>query len=147
MARVQITLPASFIFDTVLTVRIADINYGNHMSNDAILRYAHEARLRFLQHLGYSELDIEGCGIIMADAAICYRAEAFYGMVLRLRLGVADFSRYGFDLIYQVSDDKTGQEVARLKTGIVFFDYANRKITLTPQTFVLRCQEMAEGTL
>jgi hypothetical protein len=29
--------------------------------------------------MGYSELDVEGVGIIMADAAVMYRAEAFHG--------------------------------------------------------------------
>lgn len=145
MARVQIQLPERIVFETVLDVRIGDINYGNHMANDAILRFAHEARLRFLQSLGYSELDVEGVGIIMSDAAICYRAEAFHGMSLRMRLGVTDFSRSGFDLTYQAVNDNNGQEVARLKTGIVFFDYANRKVTQIPPRFLALFKEESEG--
>ncbi|TDR73003.1 acyl-CoA thioesterase [Paludibacterium purpuratum] len=146
MARIQLSLPDPVLFETVLDVRIGDINYGNHMANDAILRYAHEARLRFLQHLGYSELDIEGYGIIVADAAISYKAEVFHGMQLRIRIGVSDHARHGFDLIYQAIDDKTGREVARLKTGIVFFDYSNRKIALIPPAFLARFQAAAGGT-
>jgi len=145
MARVQISLPERFIFETVLDVRIGDINYGNHMANDAILRFAHEARLRFLQAHGYSELDVEGLGIIMADAAISYKAEAFHGMQLRFLLGMEDITRHGFDLIYQAIDDNTGKEVARLKTGIVFFDYATRKIAITPERFLSRLKAAAEG--
>lgn len=145
MARVQIDLPEQLLFETVLDVRIGDINYGNHMANDAILRFAHEARLRFLQSLGYSEMDVEGVGIIMADAAICYRAEAFQGMQLRFRLGVGDFTRSGFDLFYQAVDDSNGKEVARLKTGIVFFDYPHRRIAPVPEAFLLRMQAAAKG--
>jgi acyl-CoA thioesterase FadM len=145
MARIQLSLPDPVLFETLLDVRIGDINYGNHMGNDAILRYAHEARLRFLQHMGYSELSIEGLGIIMADAAISYKAEVFHGMTLRLKLGISDVSRHGFDLVYQAVDDKTGKEVARLKTGIVFFDYSNRKIGLIPPAFLTRVQAAAGG--
>ncbi|MBV8048285.1 MAG: thioesterase family protein [Paludibacterium sp.] len=145
MARIPLSLPDPVLFETLLDVRIGDINYGNHMANDAILRYAHEARLRFLQQYGYSELDIEGYGIIMADAAINYKAEVFHGMTLRVKLGIRDISRHGFDLVYQAVDDKSGQEVARLKTGIVFFDYANRKIALIPPAFLARFQDKAGG--
>jgi 4-hydroxybenzoyl-CoA thioesterase len=141
MARVQIQLPERFLFETVLDVRIGDINYGNHMANDAILRFAHEARLRFFKSYGYTELDVEGLGIIMADAAICYKAEAFHGAALRIRIGVNEISRHGFDMIYQASNDNDGREVARLKTGIVFFDYATRKIALTPERFLTRLEE------
>lgn len=141
MARVQLELPERVVFETVMDVRIGDINYGNHMANDAILRFAHEARLRFLQSLGYSELNVEGAGIIMSDAAIRYCAEAFHGTRLRFRLGVADFSRSGFDLTYQAVDDNSGKEVARLKTGIVFFDYANRKVVPVPPRFLALFQE------
>jgi len=140
MTRIQIQLPEHFVFDTILDVRIGDINYGNHMANDAILRFAHEARLRFLQANGYTELDIEGKGIIMSDAAICYKAEVFHGMQLCFRLGLTDFSRYGFDLVYQAIDDNSGKEVARLKTGIVFFDYNARKIAEIPEPFLNRFQ-------
>jgi acyl-CoA thioesterase FadM len=147
MARIQIQLPERFHFETLLDVRIGDINYGNHMANDAILRFAHEARLRFFQSLDYSELNVEGLGIIMSDAAICYKSEAFHGMTLRFRLGVCDIARHGFDMIYQAIDDNTGKEVARLKTGIVFFDYTTRKIALAPKRFTARFLAKPEGAL
>jgi len=40
--------------------------------------------------------------------------------------------------LYRVSDDKHGKEVARLKTGIVFFDYTLRKVTRLPEGFATR---------
>ncbi|MTD33829.1 thioesterase family protein [Paludibacterium denitrificans] len=138
MARIKLDLPERVVFDTTLDVRIGDINYGGHLANDAFLRLAHEARLRFLKSLGYTEMDVEGAGIIMTDAAIVYRAEAFHGDRLTFRLGLSDFNPYGFDLMYQVVDDNTGKEVARLKTGIVFFDYTARKIQSIPAAFAER---------
>lgn len=138
MARIKLDLPERVVFDTTLDVRIGDINYGGHLANDALLRLAHEARLRFLKSLDYTEMDVEGAGIIMTDAAIVYRAEAFHGDRLVFRLGLSDFNPYGFDLMYQVVDDNTGKEVARLKTGIVFFDYTARKIQPIPAAFAER---------
>ena len=46
MARVKLELPAQFNFRTNIPIRIQDLNYGNHVGNDAILSIMHEARLR-----------------------------------------------------------------------------------------------------
>ncbi|HJU50070.1 MAG TPA: thioesterase family protein [Pseudogulbenkiania sp.] len=145
MARVQIPLPETFVFETALDIRIGDINYGGHLANDAMLRLAHEARLRFFKAYDYTELDVEGHGIIMTDAAVVYKAEVFHGETLCLRLGFADPNKYGFDLVYQASHGKTGQEVARLKTGIVFFDYGKRKIAPMPEVFKTRFLREQQG--
>ncbi|WP_174874541.1 thioesterase family protein [Vogesella oryzae] len=145
MARIKLALPAKFIFETQVSVCIGDINYGGHLGNDAILRLAHEARLRLLKAHGFSELDIAGRGIIMTDAAVIYRAEAFHGDVLRFQLALTDFNSYGCDIFYLVSDGATGKEVARLKTGIVFFDYQARKVAPIPAGFLLRFEEQNTG--
>ncbi|UTH73918.1 thioesterase family protein [Chromobacterium sp. IIBBL 290-4] len=145
MARIHLPLPAAYLFETRLEVRIADINYGNHLANDAVLRLAQEARLRWLKTLGYRhELEIEGSGIVVADAAVSYRAEAFHGDELTMRLGIDDIGRRSFDLIYQLTDDNTGKEVARLKTGIVFFDYLARKVAPMPDAFAVKLHHIAK---
>ena len=86
MSRVKIELPNAWHYQTQITVQIGDINYGNHLSNDAYLRLAHEARLRFLKHFNYSEMDIESAGLIMADAAIQFKNQAFHSDVLNISL-------------------------------------------------------------
>ena len=135
MARIKLDLPERFPFSTELRVRITDVNYGGHMGNDALLGLLHEARVQFLAHYGLSELDICGAGIIMADSVIVYKSEAFPGERLELAVTVADFNRYGCDFVYRVTEKTTGREVARAKTGIVFFDYQQRAIQKVPQPF------------
>jgi acyl-CoA thioesterase FadM len=136
MARIKLDLPGRFPFSTELRVRITDVNYGGHMGNDALLGLLHEARVQFLAHYGLSELDICGAGIIMADSVIVYKSEAFPGELLDLAVAVADFNQYGCDFIYRVTEKTSGREVARAKTGIVFFDYQRRAIQKVPQPFL-----------
>jgi 4-hydroxybenzoyl-CoA thioesterase len=138
MARIRIAYDGPTVFSTTLKVRIGDINYGGHLANDALFTLAHEARMQFFKHHGYTEMDVEGAGIIMTDAAAEYRAEAFHGDALLFELALTDFNKYGFDFLYRVSDDKHGKEVARLRTGIVFFDYTLRKVTRLPEGFAAR---------
>ncbi|MEM9858196.1 MAG: thioesterase family protein [Bacteroidota bacterium] len=142
MARLKIDPPTQYIFNTNIQVRISDVNYGGHVGNDSILSLIHEARLRFLIKLGFkSEIDItENIGIIVADVAIQYKSESFYGDELEVKIAVNDFNKYGFDMIYLLTNKKTGKEVAIGKTGIVCVDYTVKKVVTVPEILVARLQ-------
>jgi acyl-CoA thioester hydrolase len=136
MARVEIELPATFPFTTRIPIRIGDINYGGHLGNDAVLALAHEARLRFLAWHGFAdERDVGGLGLITADAAVVYRAEGHHGMELEIGVALADVRSRSFDLLYRLVDAASGAEIARVKTGLVWFDYATRKVARMPAAF------------
>jgi len=80
-------------------------------------------------------LNVAGPGIILSDAVIVFKSEGFYGDRLRITLAVDEFNRYGCDVFYCLSHTETGKEVARAKTGVVFFDYAARKLHAVPALF------------
>ena len=136
MSRLRIELPSIFPFRTALDVRVTDLNYGNHLGNDALLGLLHEARVRFLASLGYSELSVEGLGILMADCAIVYKAQGRLGDRLQVEVGVGDFTRSGCDLFYRVL--RGDAELARAKTGIVFYDYRAEAVRPVPAGFRMR---------
>jgi len=138
MARIKIDLPDHFDFSTDITVYIGHINYGHHLDNGAMLSLVSEARVRYLAAMGYTERNIEGVGIIVADVAIQYKAEVFYGDTLRFAMTACDFSRVGCDLIYRAIRIQDQQEVARGKTGVVFFDYDQRSTVAVPPGFRAR---------
>lgn len=135
MPRIRIDLPDRFAFSTTIPLLISHINYGNHLDNAQLLGIVSEARLRLLKSLGYTELDIEGVGIIVADAALQYRSEAFHGESMRVEMAASDFNAFGCDLVWRMSEAEGGREVARGKTGIVFFDYRTRSKAPTPAGF------------
>jgi len=135
MSLVSVELPEKFIFSTVIPVRISDVNYGNHLGNDALLSMMHEARVRFLQNLGLSEMDIGGVAIIMRDVAIVYKSEARYGDELLFEIAVGHFTSSSFDIFYKVTNRSTGKALAEAKTGIVCYDYGEKKVKAVPQSF------------
>ncbi|MBL7857997.1 MAG: thioesterase family protein [Cyclobacteriaceae bacterium] len=134
MARIHLDLPEKFLFSTAIPVRVSDINYGGHVGNDSILTLMQEARVEFYRSLGFkNEVSFEGSvGQIIADSAVVYKAESFLGDVLVIQIGATDFNKYGFDLLYLLTNKETGKEVARGKTGIVCFDYDKRKVASIP---------------
>ncbi|MEI6508204.1 MAG: thioesterase family protein [Bacteroidota bacterium] len=135
MARIKLTLPDTFIFKTEIPVRISDINYGNHLSNDAFLTLMHEARMQFLKHFGYTEMNMAGVSLIMADAAIVFKKECFYGDVLIIEITAAEFGTRNFDLYYRFTKKATNELACEAKTGMVCFDYNERKTTEVPEVF------------
>jgi YbgC/YbaW family acyl-CoA thioester hydrolase len=137
MARVQIEIPDNFIFETELTVRVADINYGGHVGNDTMLSLMQEARTQLYRSLGVvNELKLEGSvGQVIADAAVIYKAESFLSDVLIIRISLGEYHKYGFDLYYHVSRKEDLIEVAKGKTGIICFDYEKRKLACLPASF------------
>ncbi len=135
MARIKMEFPANAEFSTEINLRISDINYGGHLGHDSILSLTHEARVRFFRHYGFSELDVDGPGIILSDVAIVYKSESFYGETMKIDVAVCDFVKYGCDLVYRLTEKDMGREVAIVKTGIVFMDYAERKVAPVPGKF------------
>jgi acyl-CoA thioester hydrolase len=135
VSRIRLDLPGEFLFSTEIALRVSDINYGGHLGNDAVLALAQEARMRFLRTHRWSERDVAGSGIIMTDAVVVYRSEAFYGDVLVIDVAVADMQQLGCDFLFRMVNKASGKEVARVKTGIVFFDYARHRPAPLPAEF------------
>jgi acyl-CoA thioester hydrolase len=134
MNRIKIEMPLHFSFSTTITIRITDLNYGGHVGNDSFLSLIHEARQQFLRSHGYEELSIAGTGLIMADVAIEFKKELNYGNLVRIWVAAAGFDKHGFDLFYKL-ELVTGEEVqlaGKAKTGMLCYDYANKKLVPVP---------------
>lgn len=131
MSRIKLTLPEQFTFTATIPVRITDLNYGNHVGNDAVLSIIHEARMQFLTHHGFSELNCGGVGLIMSDVGIEFKKEIFYGDVLSVNIAAVNFTSVGFDLYYQILN-KENLVTALAKTGMICYDYDKKKIAQVP---------------
>ena len=134
MARVKVDIPDNVLLTVKLPVRISDINYGNHLGNDALISIIHEARVLWLKSGNYTETKIENAALIMSDLAVEYKAEAFYGDELSVAISVGDVGRVNFDIYFSVKNQHDTL-IAKAKTGMVCFDYANKKVTQLPEKF------------
>jgi len=135
MARVKIELPEKFSFETIIPIRITDLNYGNHVGNDTILSILHEARVQYLRHYELEELDFGGVGLIMSDVAIEFKTEIFYGERIIASVTVSEISKFSFDLYYKLEKENNDKRilVAIAKTGLVCYDYSAKKVAVVPK--------------
>lgn len=119
-------------------VRVADVNYGGHVANSAVLNFFQDARLAYLERLGgYSEMNVGGgCGLILPEAHVRYLAEMFRGDRLEIGVRVTEIGRSSFKMGYRIERD--GQATAEGETVLVCFDYAVRKPRRLDDEFAAR---------
>ena len=137
MARVKIIIPSQTITTISIRVRISDINYGNHVGNDAFVAIIHEARIQWLAQNNFTELDIGGAGLIMSDLEIEFKKEGFYGDIIEVELSLGELSKVGFDIYYQLTTYRKEEKIilVKAKTGMVCYDYTNKKVAAVPELF------------
>lgn len=134
MARIVFDLPAHFGFSTELQIYISHVNQGGHLDNAQLLSQVSEARVRFFQSLGYPEADVGGLSTVVGDIVAQYKSEGFHGETMCVEMAPQDLNRYGFDLIFRMTEKTSGREVARGKVGIVFIGRSDRKVAPIPES-------------
>ena len=137
MPRLKMEMPENFLDLSIkIPVRITDINYGDHVGNDAIVSIVHEARVQFLQHHNFTELNIEGIGLIMAELQIEFKNESFYKDIIEVKIGVGQLTNVGFELFYHLKTFRNNSEViiANAKTGMVCYNYEIKKVVAIPKS-------------
>ena len=136
MPKIKINFPQKY-FDIPIDipVRITDINYGNHVGNDSIIGIIHEARVQFLQFYGYTELNIEGIGLIMSALSVEFKNESFYKDIISIKIVCGEISKVSFELFFSLSTIRDNREItiAKAVTTMVCYDYIIKKVSALPK--------------
>lgn len=141
MTRSTIAIPETLLFSTEYQVVYTDINNANHLGSDRVLPIALEAQFRFMQHVGFDEMNnFSKLGLIMAHSETSYLAQANHGDRLLIEVGVDNFQRSSFRFVYRFNNQSTGKEMARVTTTMLFFDYTENCVVPVPETFREQCQ-------
>jgi YbgC/YbaW family acyl-CoA thioester hydrolase len=135
-----------FTFTMPYTVRIADINYGGHVANSAVLNFFQDARISYLEELGgFSEMNIGGgCGLILPEAHVKYCSEMFLFDELVIGVKVTRIGRSSFQMAYRIERDE--KLTAEGETTLVCFDYQTRKPRRIDKTFRALLEKFEEFT-
>jgi acyl-CoA thioesterase FadM len=112
VARITLEVPAQLPFFTDIAVRIGDINFAGHLGHDTIVSLLHEAYMRVLRAHGFTELDIDGFGLVMTDV-----------------------TKNGLDFVYRLISKGVGKKIARARRGALFFDHKKRRVANVPKGF------------
>ena len=132
----------SFQYQTILKIR--DINYANHLSNDAVVGLLHEARIDMFKKIGCTELRLgyHKTGIIIADLVVNYKKQGYLGDEIIIHLDIDEITKKSFRIFYKI--ERGDDLIVLAETGIVVYDYENEKITTVPKVFLealAQCQQ------
>ena len=134
-----------FKFYTEIEVRISDLNYGGHVGNDRYLSFFHDARIRYLNKFGCRESNIgDSVGLIMSEAHVKYKSQAFLGDILKVGVRVRDLEQIRFDMDYIMIREKDDTIIATGSTRMVGYDYNKLKVSKIPSEFYNKISEFEE---
>ena len=144
MPKIKLKEQALYPFQYATSLKIRDINYGNHLSNDAVEGLLHEARIHMLQQLECSELNLgdSKTGIMIADLVVNYKKQGYLGDEIIIYLNINEISKRSFRVFYKI---KRGDELIVLaETGIVTYNYQAESIAKIPELFLSRLKKYHE---
>ncbi len=136
MSQTRIPFPAPRLYSCELTVRYGDLSTAGHLAADRLVGYLNEVRYRFFRERGLHRTAQGGIGVVFADLAVTFAAEAFAGEVLRIDMTAGNFRAKGCDLFFRITATSTETQIAAAQVGIVFFDYARRAAVSVPKAFL-----------
>ena len=144
MREKKLISPSPYIYQTVLTIQIDDINYGGHVGNERYLLFAQETRMRFLKTIGHTEVKFGEFGIVVAEASIEYFAELFHGEHITISISIDNINRVAFDCFYKI-EKKVDEKIivaACIKTNMVCYDYKGKKVRSIPDDIRIKFNEL-----
>ncbi|MBW1616366.1 MAG: acyl-CoA thioesterase [Deltaproteobacteria bacterium] len=123
-----------FKFSIAATVRINDINYGNHVGYQNHFLFFQEVRIAYLKQFGYTELDIEGFGLMASSAECRYKLQMYHGDILEVKCAVTKLANMYFIMEYSI--EKDGEICAEGSTKNLCYDYSKDEFVGLPDAFV-----------
>jgi acyl-CoA thioester hydrolase len=112
-----------------LSVRFRDCDAMGHVNHAVYFTYLEQCRLTFWREV--TGTPSPHTRVIIARAECDYRAPAYFGDELEIRLSVGEIGRSSFALEYEVVAVESGRLVATGKTVMVSYDYqAGKSIPL-----------------
>ena len=121
-------------FSIPLRVRVSDLNYGNHVGYQNYFSFFQEARIAYLKQVGFSELDLGDCGIIVAEANCKYKRELYLNDAITVTCAVTKLKSKLFTMDYVILKDDAN--CAQGYTKNLCYDYQRKSITSLPEAFV-----------
>lgn len=144
MPRIKLQPQPYYEYCHTLTVRVTDLNYGNHLGNHSLAAFIHEARVRVLGELNCTEFDLgDGkTGLVIGDIAINFLGEGFIFDTIQIESQIVELSKKSFRIAHRLTCD--GRLIGLAETGLVALNYETRRVTTLPVSFATQVANKAK---
>ena len=123
------------IYEMEYKVIVSDINYGGHMGNERALIIFQQARMEWLNSIGYDEANIENKGLIQLESHVYYLKEVFLGNKLLCKITKIEPEKITFNIEYEIINENK-DIVIKGMTKMAVFDYEKKRIARIPKEFL-----------
>ncbi len=121
-------------FTLDVQMRFRDIDGMGHVNNAVFLSYMELARTHF--YLKYAnKRSLEEIDFILAHVDIDYDSPAEWGDEIQVSVWPSRIGTSSFSLSYEITAKQSGRLIARAKSVLVSYDYANRTTKPIPPEF------------
>lgn len=123
MDRIRLEFPEPrLVHRHAMTIRVSDINYGQHLGHDSVISLAHEARGQAWQALGFPEWDVDGLMSIVSDLAVQYQGEGKLSDAIMVETAMEPVSGKALGVYHRLVRQCDDKILATLAVGLVFAD-------------------------
>ncbi|MBM7074418.1 thioesterase family protein [Shewanella sp. 202IG2-18] len=123
-------------FTVDLAVRVADLNFGNHLGYNSLVSMLHHARLEYFSHFGINdELNVNGSTSFIKQLKVDYQGEAFLHDILHFNYRVFETTRTicTFEAVITKNDDNA--PVAHAFETMILVDNQTKKVVRNASGF------------
>jgi len=115
-----------------VTVRFSETDALGHINNTSYFIYLEEARIRFMESLGY-KMDIQNWNFILASTKCDFINQGYFGQELSIKSYVTKIGTKSFQLEHDLIAVQTNELIARGNAIMVFFDFEKQKSEPIPE--------------
>ncbi|MEO2075554.1 MAG: thioesterase family protein [Bacillus sp. (in: firmicutes)] len=110
----------------MVSVRFGETDALGHINNTSYFIYLEEARIRFIESLGY-KMDVGNWNFILASTKCDFINQGYFDQSLLIRTFVSKIGNKSFQLEHDIICSKTNQLIAKGNAIMVYFDFENQK--------------------
>lgn len=118
--------------ETYVTVRFGETDALGHINNTSYFIYLEEARIRFLEMIGFG-MDSKNWNFILASAKCDYVNQGYFNQRLVIRTYVSKIGTKSFQLEHDIVLEETNELIARGNVVMVYFDFEKQTSEPLPE--------------
>lgn len=109
-----------------VTVRFSETDALGHTNNTSYFIYLEEARIRFIESLGYS-MDTQNWNFILASTKCDFLLQGYFNQELVIKTYVAKIGSKSFQLEHEIISKGTNEIIAKGNAIMVYFNFEKQK--------------------
>ncbi|MBO0962053.1 acyl-CoA thioesterase [Neobacillus sp. MM2021_6] len=118
--------------ETKVTVRFGETDALGHINNTSYFIYLEEARIRFIEQLGF-KMNIENWNFILASTKCDFISQGYFGQELTIKTYVSKIGTKSFQLEHDIVSTQTNELIAKGNAIMVYFDFETQKSEQIPE--------------